>query len=375
MTPEAVAEQMLRQIQRPTQEWYILDPACGDGNLLLAAAKAMKQVGVSNIASRLIGIDIDPLMIGRARARLRGVFERVENEPKLICGDFLSLSDNSLFKPLINLKFNTVVSNPPYGRSREYQFFEQVARFSPPGTEMIFLMPLAFLDRVDGVTAIPMHGRPMNVTTGHAIVYHISDKRFKINKVNGLQANTRSFKVLSGIKIYEVGGGTPPQTKAIVTSKPFSSEVPRDNWLPCLRTGDIHPFTIRLGRWWVDYGPHLAHPKELARFCGPRLFVRRMPIWETRQLGASYIEETALCAGDVLVIKHDLDDQSLLKGLCVYLNTPEAAESILRKRPSVRYRMSFPKISAKDLNYLLEHEAPSEDALRSLANTYEALKK
>src|ERR1039458_8709790 len=58
MTPAAVADQMCEQIHRPIEDWVALDPACGDGNLLLAAARRMRDAGVSDIPSKLIGTDV-----------------------------------------------------------------------------------------------------------------------------------------------------------------------------------------------------------------------------------------------------------------------------------------------------------------------------
>jgi adenine-specific DNA methylase len=50
------------------------------------------------------------------------------------------------------------------------------------------------------------------------------------------------------------------------------------------------------------------------------------------------------------------------------LNSPAAAEAVLARRPSVRFRDSFPKLSAKDLNALIDHYLPNEVALRKMAN-------
>lgn len=376
MTPDYLAGEMLKHILRPVEDWQIFDPACGDGNLLLAAVSVMKEAGLQDIASRVMGVDIDPLMVRQARQRLAGLIGCPEDEIRVVQGDFLDMSKSGMLvdTPLKSFIFNTIISNPPYGRLREYLFFETADRLAPVSSELIFLMPLAFLDRADGVEGVVLNGRPMGVTTGHAIVRHVAGRPFSIRQVTGLQSTSRSFKVLSGVKLYEIGGGEPPQSEEIVAAKPFSSHERHDGWLPCLRTGDVHPFSIRIGRLWVNYGPHLAHPKDLSRFTGPKIFVRRMPIWESRQLGAAYSEEQVLCAGDVLVIRQEQDDSELLKGLCIYLNTPDAAEEVLRQRPSVRYRVSFPKISAKDLYALLEARVPGDSELRALARDYEAKK-
>src|ERR1051325_10957648 len=171
MTPGTLADRMLQLVRRPVDDWRIFDPACGDGNLLYAAASLMKSAGVPDIASRVLGIDIDLFMVQQARQRLAGLIRCREDEIRVICGDFLQMSSSGLLfdSPLKEFSFNTVLSNPPYGRLREYRFFEAANQLSPRESELIFLMPLAFLDRVDGVEGVPLNGRPMGVTTGHAI--------------------------------------------------------------------------------------------------------------------------------------------------------------------------------------------------------------
>lgn len=375
MTPQAIAEQMCGQIQRPVGEWKVLDPACGDGNLLLAAIEIMRQAGAADIPDRITGIDIDAGMVSSARIRIAQELGCSTADVRIFQGDFLGMLRRTLFsEPKITAQdFNVIIANPPYGQLREYRFFEECDQFSSAGTEIVFLVPLAFLDRVTGIDFVPLPGRPLGVTTGHAIVHHVSGQPYRFRRVMGARANARSFTVLTGVKLYALGAGTPPQSKEVVESKPYSSTTPRTGWLPCLRTGDIHPFSATIGRLWVDYGPHLAHPKDIDRFVGPRIFVRRVPIWQTRQLGAAYIEDPALCAGDVLIIRHVRADRELLKGLCVYLNSPEAAETILRERPSLRYRTSFPKISAKDLNVLIDEAVPNSEALYALAGQCEVV--
>jgi adenine-specific DNA-methyltransferase len=48
----------------------VLDPACGDGELLLSAASAAAERGHEVI--ELAGLDLDPAAIGLARGRLAG---------------------------------------------------------------------------------------------------------------------------------------------------------------------------------------------------------------------------------------------------------------------------------------------------------------
>lgn len=369
MTPEHLTQQMCDQVRRPAAAWSVFDPACGNGNLLVAAARRMLVAGVTNLRSRIMGLDIDPQMVATTRARLADLMGCGTDEVRVYEADFLTVSAIPLLREWSQFAFdyNLVLSNPPYGRSREYQFFLRCSEISPSHSELIFLIPLAFLDRIHGVHAIPFEGRPMAVTTGHAIIRHEVGATFRIASVRDHQRNMRQFNVLTGVKLYELGAGQPPQTEAVLGAKPYSSRQRQPGWWPCVRTGDVHPFVVELGRLWVDYGPHLAHPKDLNRFRGPRLFVRRVPVWRTRHLAAAYIDELALCAGDVLIVRHTTDDPSLLKGLCAFLNGPLAANAIFEHRPSVRYRTSFPKISAKDLNYLLDTVVPQDRALFDLA--------
>ncbi len=370
MTPEPIAADMVKLVKRPVEEWVVLDPAAGDGNLLLAAVRKMQDCGVANIQERIFGVEIDPDMAAVARKRLMTAIGCGHDEVKILCGDFLDAVRRPLYFSSFIRNSNVVVSNPPYGHSREYQFLTECNDFLNPETEIIFLMPLAALDRVSGPKCFPLPGRPLGVTTGHAIMYHKAGEKLALRPIKTLPTNSRSFEVLSGIKIYEKNAGNPPQTDEVLKRKPYSFRYPKEGLLPCLRTGDVQPFSVSTGRLWISYGLHLAHPKDLARFSGPKLFVRRMPVWATRQMAAAFDNQVVLCAGDVLVVRQASDDEELLRGLCVYLNSPEAAAPIFMNRPSFRYRTSFPKISAKDLNWLFDNHLPEDSELRVLAKLY-----
>jgi SAM-dependent methyltransferase len=370
MTTPDVADAMVATIERPSQEWNVLDPACGDGNLLLAVARHLAARGIQGIQRRIAGVDIDPVMVACARERLSEQIGCPPAEIRLWARDFLLPSGPDAHAPLPCADFNVVVSNPPYGKLREYRFFETANESLANGTELVFLVPLAFLDRVEGIERTPLKGRPLGVTTGHAIVHHHVGNPFTIRPVRAFRSNGSPFSVLCGAKLYEVGSGTPPQTTAVTQTKPFSSDKQRLGWMPCLRTGDVHSYEIGTPRLWVDYGPHIAHPKDPERFAGPRVLVRRVPIWSPRRLGAAYLEEPMLCTGDLLIVQHEAGDVSQLRGLCVFLNSTETADFVLAARPSVQLRDSYPKISAKDLHRLFEARLPDADALAALARQY-----
>ncbi len=140
MTPAIIAKQMAELVRRDASDWRVIDPACGDGNLLLAAIDTMEAAGVSDIAERITGIDIEPKMVATARTRLS---ERLKVNPQSIQvhnHDFMEFQEKTLFEqPLIDYSaFNVVISNPPYGQNREYAFFELANEWFREGTELVF---------------------------------------------------------------------------------------------------------------------------------------------------------------------------------------------------------------------------------------------
>lgn len=372
MTTEEVATEMCSYFLTSKEKWVVFDPTCGDGMLLQSAAKELIKHGVAPSAIELIGFDIDPEMLVKAQHRLNATFAgeinsialRECNTLKVLEGDIFLELERSLLE-----RVTVVIGNPPYGKGLEVRFFEACDSYFKGRAELVFLLPMSFADQFKGVTYDLVKGRPLGVTTGHVIAHHMCGAPYLKHSQKQTLDSVAGFTVLTGVKLYSIGAGTPTQTEETLLTKPYSSDTEVAGWLPCLRTGDIGKNSYVKGRLWVKYGIELAHPKEITRFSGPRIFIRRVPIWKCKSLGATYIEETALCAGDVLIIKHLNDDIDLLKGLCAYLNSPQAAEFIIEHRPSVGFRDSFPKISAKDLVHLLKSKIPAPAELLDMANT------
>jgi adenine-specific DNA-methyltransferase len=86
----------------------ILDPACGDGELLLSAARAAAQRGHEVV--ELAGLDLDPAAIGLARGRLAGAPVPVS----LSVRDFIRAPDEG---PPLG-RFDLIITNPPYVRTQ-----------------------------------------------------------------------------------------------------------------------------------------------------------------------------------------------------------------------------------------------------------------
>ena len=121
-TPPSLAEFLASQAFDALRELTpirILDPACGDGQLLLAAYSAAKERNIR--VDEVVGYDIDGTAVEKAAIRLCDI-----PRTKLVCGDFLELAARSLGPiDLFNshdeheyLDFDLVVSNPPYVRTQ-----------------------------------------------------------------------------------------------------------------------------------------------------------------------------------------------------------------------------------------------------------------
>lgn len=88
----------------------VFDPACGDGELLLAASE---EAEAGNLPPpRLLGTDTDPAAVGVARQRLEASRAAQVN---IRCEDFLSASPP---KVLQDVAIDLMISNPPYVRTQ-----------------------------------------------------------------------------------------------------------------------------------------------------------------------------------------------------------------------------------------------------------------
>lgn len=86
------------------------------------------------------------------------------------------------------------------------------------------------------------------------------------------------FDVMTGAKPYQVGKGTPPQTKNIVSEKPFTGyEKIDDSWLPYMRGRIIERYTNKwkASKEYIKYGEWLAEPRSAEVFKGKKLFIRQ----------------------------------------------------------------------------------------------------
>jgi type I restriction-modification system DNA methylase subunit len=120
---------------------------------------------------------------------------------------------------------------------------------------------------------IPSDGAPVNIVAPinvQILVQKIFSSSVKLATI---------CDVYNGIKPFEVGKGTPPQTKAIAERQPFVREgkKPGKQWKPLLRGSLIRRYANLWNKnYWVLYGPWLAAPRDHRIFDAPlKIMVRQ----------------------------------------------------------------------------------------------------
>ncbi len=89
---------------------------------------------------------------------------------------------------------------------------------------------------------------------------------------------TEYLDIYNGVKPFEKGKGTPPQTKQIVEEKPYvrDGDKPDENWSPLMRGSLMHRYTnLWNDNYWILYGKWLAAPRDKKIFEAPEKIIVR----------------------------------------------------------------------------------------------------
>ncbi len=184
-----VAEEILKKAANlsKTNIVRILDPAVGDGELLIALISELKTRGYNQIEAT--GFDTDTLAAETAKARITSLYPDVTT--LISVGNFLELlaieteMALDLFAkspdPFLGT-YDLVIANPPYVRTQllgARQAFALADRFGLEGRVDLYHAFLLGLDRVlgkDSVVGIIVSNRFMTTRTGSAVRRGLWDK-------------------------------------------------------------------------------------------------------------------------------------------------------------------------------------------------------
>ena len=150
-----------------------------------------------------------------------------------------------------------------------------------------------------------------------------------------------------GIKGYQVGKGKPPQTRAILESKPFTSATKADRtYEPFFDGRDIARYELL---WrennWIKYGPWLAEPRQPQKYEGEKLLIRKI-VGET--LIATYHPVTSYCNTLLFVLKVK-DQTSVEYRYLLGLLNSRFIGWYFRKKFQISSEDTFPQIMIRDI--------------------------
>ena len=125
--------------------------------------------------------------------------------------------------------------------------------------------------------------------------------------------------ITTGIKPYQKGKGSPPQTAETVAQKPFTGyKALSEAWKPLIRGKNVNRYTLRWDGEYIKYGSWLAEPRDSSIFNNPKLFIRRTD----DNIMATYDDDNFIGANSVHSIQiRDIAAPMDLKCLLALINS------------------------------------------------------
>ena len=116
-TPPALAallaERLVNLLPNGRQALRVMDPACGDGNLLAALIDALPVIRRSRVT--LVGVEKEADSLSAARERFGGAWQ---DRAKWIEGDFLEFAEDGKSGRATWRGVDAIIANPPYVRTQ-----------------------------------------------------------------------------------------------------------------------------------------------------------------------------------------------------------------------------------------------------------------
>lgn len=233
-TPKLLADFVAKQImhshscQTQAKSIRILDPAVGDGELLLSLLEKLLAKGYSKL--EVSGFDTSSDAIESAKTRIKTIFPEIPL--KLTCTDFLELvltnyapnGQYSLFAPPAPELFDIVIANPPYvrtqvmGAARAQTIADQFGLSGRVDLYYAFITGIAHILCPGGIVGIIVSNRFLTTKSGGSVRKNIVE-RFDILHIWDL-GDTRLFEaaVLPAVLLLKRKDGQSPPIESKFTS-------------------------------------------------------------------------------------------------------------------------------------------------------------
>lgn len=130
---------------------------------------------------------------------------------------------------------------------------------------------------------------------------------------NTINLENMNAEISTGIKEYQVGKGTPPQTKKDKEDLKFHADFKKDKTYQLeLRGYNINRYSMFCDKKYISYGVWLAEPRNPKFFIGKRIIVRQVP--DTKNFIATCIKDDYILDQSLYIAKlvDDLYDYSYI---------------------------------------------------------------
>jgi len=221
-------------------------------------------------------------------------------------------------------------------------------------------------DKKANITTVENPNRIFQISTTiwneqDAFLTQSDPKEFEIiKKMERENSNLENYgDMFSGIKVYEVGKGKPPQTKKTLEERLFTSTTKIDHSFSTFYDGKHIARYANLWQQnnWIKYGQWLAAPRNQEWFEGEKILIRKI-VGGT--LIANYIPETSYCNTLLFVVKLKPNVEFAYKYLLGILNA-RLIGWYFRNKFQISEHDTFPQIMIRDI---LQFPIPSPDKVQ-----------
>ncbi|MCX7425774.1 MAG: hypothetical protein NTW96_09165 [Planctomycetia bacterium] len=168
--------------------------------------------------------------------------------------------------------------------------------------------------------------------------------------------------IIWGIKPYQVGYGTPPQTRQMVDNRVYHATRQKGKkWKPLLVGTDVDRYRVNFpGKQYIKYGKWLMYPSNEGLMQRPKILLRQT----SAVLRACYEDAGYYCQNSVFLIHSSQINLKLLLGLLnsrligfVYrLRNPQAGKVFAEIKPSVIKELPICRIDPRDKKDKTAHD-------------------
>jgi hypothetical protein len=202
----------------------LLDPAVGDGELMVALLRELSKRGSKNI--EVFGFDTDKGAVDYATSRIKSLFPdipiRIRHENFLSFASWCGKDD--MFRPPESEAFDLVIANPPYvrtqvlGSDKAQKLSRQFGLSGRVDLYHAFILGIAMVSRPGGITGIIVSNRFMTTKAGATVRRNIRES-FDVLHVWDL-GDTKLFEaaVLPAVILVQKENGVLPSSRPRFTS-------------------------------------------------------------------------------------------------------------------------------------------------------------